>query len=76
MQHVACHWQTGDLAALDAFEALFKEAKFYKGLEMSFTNTKEGSLALRIGNKEVSPRTLDVCLSPTHAPSFGVDDQH
>ncbi|KAK9909647.1 hypothetical protein WJX75_005569 [Coccomyxa subellipsoidea] len=45
--------QTGDLAALDEFEGLFNGAQFYKGLEMSFSNTKEGSLALRIGNKEV-----------------------
>lgn len=45
--------QTGDMAALDKFEALFKGAKFYKGLEMSFTNTKDGSLALRIGDEEV-----------------------
>jgi hypothetical protein len=45
--------QTGDLGALDEFEALFKGAQFHKGLEMSFTNTKDGSLALRIGSKEV-----------------------
>lgn len=45
--------QTGDMAALDEFEALFNGAKFYKGLEMSFTNTKDGSLALRIGDEEV-----------------------
>ncbi|CAL8467962.1 g7500 [Coccomyxa elongata] len=45
--------ETGDMAALDKFEALFKGAKFYKGLEMSFTNTKDGSLALRIGDEEV-----------------------
>ncbi|EIE20825.1 chalcone isomerase [Coccomyxa subellipsoidea C-169] len=53
--------QTGDTAALDEFEALFKGAQFYKGLEMSFTNTKNGSLALRIGNKEVGQ---------VHAPGF------
>ena len=40
--------------SLGDFEALFKGAKFHKGLEMVFTNTQAGALALKIGDSEVS----------------------
>ena len=40
-------------AALDEFEGLFRGAHFHKGFEMVFTNTKSGSLALRIDGKDV-----------------------
>jgi hypothetical protein len=33
---------------------MFKGAKFHKGLEMIFTNTQAGALALKIGDNEVS----------------------
>ena len=41
-------------AALDEFEGLFRGARFHKGFEMVFTNTKAGGLALRIDGKDVS----------------------
>ena len=46
--------QAGDLESLEEFETLFKGAKFHKGLEMVFTNTQTGALALRIQDEEVS----------------------
>ena len=46
-------FQEGDLQALNDFEALFRGAKFHKGLEMVFTNTQAGALALKIGGNEV-----------------------
>ncbi len=51
---VAGYSQEGELGALNDFEALFKGAKFHKGLEMVFTNTQAGALALKIGDTEVS----------------------
>lgn len=48
-------FQEGALDSLRDFEALFQGAKFYKGLEMIFTNTQAGALALRIGGEDVSP---------------------
>ena len=50
--------QAGDLESLEEFETLFKGAKFHKGLEMVFTNTQTGALALRIQDEEVSCCTL------------------
>lgn len=55
--------QVGDVGSLDEFEGLFRGAHFYKGMEMVFTNTKRGDLALRIDGKEV-------CDCPPHA-TFG-----
>ena len=55
--------QDGELGALTEFEALFKGAKFHKGLEMVFTNTQTGALALKIGGDEV--RTTNRCCSHT-----------
>ena len=51
------------MGALSEFEALFKGAKFHKGLEMVFTNTQTGALALKIGGDEV--RTTNRCCSHT-----------
>ena len=52
-QKIAYALQAGDLESLEEFEALFKGAKFHKGLEMVFTNTQTGALALRIQDEEV-----------------------
>lgn len=54
--------QTGDVAALDDFETRFKGTRFYKGMEMVFTNTKDGELALRIDGKEVRHWLWDIDL--------------
>ena len=51
--HCAGWLQDGELGALSDFEALFLGAKFHKGLEMVFTNTQAGALALKIGDREV-----------------------
>jgi hypothetical protein len=47
--------QAGALAPLDDFEARFAGAEFHKGLEVAFTSTRAGGLALRIGSKDVRP---------------------
>ena len=64
---VAICFQDGNLEALSSFEALFKGARFHKGLEMVFTNTQAGALALKIGDHEVrTPRCWKSCrISPS-----------
>ena len=61
--------QDNNLESLSSFEALFKGAKFHKGLEMVFTNTQAGALALKIGDHEVSRRTVCRYLT-THSNGF------
>ena len=38
---------------LDDFEARFAGADFHKGMEVAFSNTRSGGLALRIAGKDV-----------------------
>ena len=45
--------QAGALQPLDDFEARFAGAKFHKGMEVAFSNTRSGGLALRIAGKDV-----------------------
>ena len=43
---------------LDDFEARFEGADFHKGMEVAFSNTRAGGLALRIAGKDVRAPTL------------------
>ena len=45
---------------LDDFEARFEGADFHKGMEVAFSNTRSGGLALRIAGKDVR--------APPHCP--------
>lgn len=55
--------QSGDAPALDEFEGLFRGARFYRGMEMVFTNTHAGGLALRIDGRDVRADDLHTCRS-------------
>ncbi|KAK9835190.1 hypothetical protein WJX81_004766 [Elliptochloris bilobata] len=44
--------KAGALQPLDDFEARFAGAEFHKGMEVAFSNTRSGGLALRIGGKD------------------------
>ena len=50
--------QAGDKQSMPEFERLFEGTEFRKGLELAFTSTKQGSLAARIDNKDVSSHAL------------------
>jgi hypothetical protein len=52
--------QSGDAAALDEFEGLFRGARFYRGMEMVFSNTPRGALALRIDGRDVRADSADL----------------
>ena len=55
-------FQAGAMQPLDDFEARFAGADFHKGMEVAFSNTRSGGLALRIAGEDV--RAL---ASPTHS---------
>ena len=62
-------WQAGDAEAVDHFDELLKGAPFSKGTELSFTNRKNGHLAVRVGNKEARQQPW-----PFYKPSLHVKD--
>lgn len=50
---------------LDDFEARFAGADFHKGMEVAFSNTRSGGLALRIAGKDVR---APASIAPQHLP--------
>ena len=46
--------QVGEVAKWQEFEKQFEGADFRKGLEIAFTSTKQGALATKVDNKDVS----------------------